>query len=316
MLDFTVAIPTYNGASRLPQVLEKLQQQRGTEEIAWEVLVIDNNSTDDTAKVVQLLQDNWPHPYPLRYCFEAQQGLAFARQRAIAEAQGSWIGFLDDDNLAASDWVAAACSFVKDYPKAGAISGQIHASFEAAPPENFKQIEAFLAIREHGPTPFQFEPENLRLPPGAGLVVRKQAWVQSVPSRLALQGRVGKAAVAGEDYEVLLYMHKAGWEIWYNPAMHIEHRIPRSRLEREYLLPLARGIGLATCQLRMINAKTWQKPLIWLRTLLGNLRRVMRHWLHYRGRVETELIPAFEMAFYWGSLMSPFFYIKRTMQMR
>jgi glycosyltransferase involved in cell wall biosynthesis len=182
-MDFTVAIPTYNGESRITKVLERLRSQVNTENITWEVLVVDNHSIDNTAKVVQDFQANWSATCPLKYCFEAEQGLAFARQRVVKEASGTFIGFLDDDNLPADDWVATAYSFGLEHPRAGAYSGQIHGDYEVTPPENFNRIQAFLAIREHGPEPHRFEPENLRLPPGAGLVVRKQAWCESVPLR-------------------------------------------------------------------------------------------------------------------------------------
>ncbi|HEY9635330.1 MAG TPA: hormogonium polysaccharide biosynthesis glycosyltransferase HpsE [Coleofasciculaceae cyanobacterium] len=310
-MDITVAIPTYNGESRLPNVLERLRSQINTEHLAWEILVVDNNSTDNTAKIVQDYQANWSAPYALNYCFEAEQGLAFARQRAVKEASGTLIAFLDDDNLPANDWVATAYSFGRQHPRAGAFSGQIHGDFEVTPPENFKRIQAFLAIREHGCEPHRFEPENLRLPPGAGLVVRQQAWYESVPNRPILIGRVGGTVVAGEDYEVLLHLHKAGWEIWYNPEMHMAHQIPHWRLERDYLLPLSRGIGLATCQLRMINAKNWQKPIVFVRTLLGNLRRVVLHSITYRGQLKNDLIAACELEFFWGSLMSPFYLLRK-----
>jgi glycosyltransferase involved in cell wall biosynthesis len=99
MVDFTVAICTYNGEKRLPDVLERLRSQVDTDSITWEILVIDNNSTDKTAKVVGDYQVRWSQPYPLKYCFEAKQGLAFARRCAIREATSDLIGFLDDDNL-------------------------------------------------------------------------------------------------------------------------------------------------------------------------------------------------------------------------
>lgn len=312
MLDFTVVIPTYNGASRLPKVLEKLQSQINPDNISWEVIVIDNNSSDDTAKIVRNFQKDWSDRVPLRYCFESQQGLAHARQRAILEANGTFIGFLDDDNLPHADWVAAAYSFGKQHPKAGAYSGQIHGDFEVKPPEGFEKIQQFLAIREHGPNPHIFDPENLRLPPGAGLVVRKQAWRECVPNVPDAVGNVGQFLARGDDYEPLLYMYKAGWEICYNPAMHIQHQIPHWRLEKDYLLSLARACGLATCQLRMINALPWQKPIIFARTLLGNLRRVVWHSIEHRGRLKTDLIAAFELEFFWGSLMSPFFYLQKN----
>lgn len=311
-VDLTVAIPTYNGQSRLPQVLEKLRSQTNTEHISWEILIVDNNSKDDTAKVVQEYQTTWPSTIPLRYCFEAEQGAAFARLRAIREANGELIGFLDDDNLPAPDWVTQAYSFAQTHPKAGAFSGQIHGDFEVKPPENFERIQAFLAIREHGSTPHLFEPENLRLPPAASLIVRKKAWCESVPSRPMLSGKLPGVMVQGDDYEPLLYLHKAGWEIWYHPDLHTYHQIPHWRLEKDYLLSISRGCGLATYQLRVINAKNGQKPILLFRTVLGNLRRVALHFIKYRGQLKTDIIAACEMQFYIGSLMSPFYSLKNS----
>ena len=305
-LDFTVAIPTYNGASRLPKVLDKLLAQVNTEQIAWEVIVIDNNSTDDTAQVVRDYQANWLASVPLRYCFEAEQGAAFARLTAVREAKGELVGFLDDDNLPAPDWIEQAYLFAKDYPRAGAFSGQIHGEFEVPPPEGFERIQAFLAIREHGDKPHLFEPENLQLPTASGLIVRKKAWNEAVPKHPNLKGRIGESMLGGEDYEPLLYMHKGGWEIWYHPELHSYHQIPEWRLEKDYLLSISRGCGLATCQLRMINARSWEKPILIVRTLLGNLRRVILQIIKYRTRLKTDLIPACELEFFWGSLMSCF----------
>ena len=299
-VDFTVAIPTYNGANRLPQLLEKLKLQTGIEQLNWEIIVVDNNSSDRTAEVVKKYQES----LPLKYYFEPQQGAAFARQLAIRKAEGELIGFLDDDNWPDPNWIAAAYSFAQSKPKAGAIGGQIHGDLEVEPPPNFERIRAFLAIREHGSEPHLFNADNLQLPPGASLLVRKKAWLESVPPRPTLSGKLPGLMVQGDDYEPLLYMHKAGWEIWYNPTMHTYHQIPHWRLEREYLLNISRGCGLATYQLLTINAKSWQKPIIFFRTLLGNLKRILLQIIKYRGKVKTDLIVACEFQFFLGSFLS------------
>jgi glycosyltransferase involved in cell wall biosynthesis len=312
-LNLSVAIPSYNGETRLPKVIDALCNQINTKNITWEIIIVDNNSQDKTAELVQEYQKNWLQSYPLKYYFERQPGPAFARERGIKEAKGTYVACLDDDNIPALDWVAAAYEFGNQHPQAGAFSGQIHGEFEVEPPDNFRQISAFLAIREHGSKPFLFDPDNLRLPPGAGLVVRKQAWCEAVPPASQVLGTRGDTLARGlDDYGSLLYLHKAGWEIWYNPAMHINHQIPSWRLERDYLLSLARSCGLATCQLRMINAKTREKPGIWVKNILGNLRRIVQQQLKYGDNLKHELIPAFQMEFYRGSLMSSFYWMKRT----
>lgn len=315
-IDITVVIPTYNGAERLPKVLEKLRSQRHTDAIAWDILVVDNNSSDQTQTVLQKQQSGWDQAIALRSCFEERQGLAYARQRGMQASEGEWVAFVDDDNWPEDDWIAAVWAFTQDNPRLGAFGGQIHADFEMEPPSGFKKIQAFLAIRELGPDPFRFEPEQLRLPPGAGLVVRRQACCESVPMVPVLPGRVGPWGVAGEDYEILLHLHKNGWEIWYNPAMHLTHHIPQTRLERDYLLALAWGNGLATCSLRLITADGWQQPIVILKTVLGNLRRIVQQLLQSRKNSQPDLIAAVEIAFYLGSLMSPFLRIKNTIKQK
>ncbi|OZH52334.1 glycosyl transferase, partial [Hydrocoleum sp. CS-953] len=113
MTDFTVVIPTYNGAERLPLVLDKLRSQINTEGLSWEVIVVDNNSKDNTQKVVREYQKNCPQPMILRYFFEEKQGAGFARKKAVQSANSPLIGFLDDDNIPAQNWVAAAYEFAQ-----------------------------------------------------------------------------------------------------------------------------------------------------------------------------------------------------------
>ncbi len=314
-VDLTVAIPTYNGARRLPEVLDRLRiscddalpATSHTADFNWEVIVVDNNSTDDTEKVVQAYQANWSKQYPLRYCFEPKQGAAFARHRAFEEARGTLVGFLDDDNIPTSDWMAAAYAFALAHPKAGAYGSQIHGVFEVTPPENFHRLAPFLAITERGSKPLLYEPQKKVLPPSAGLVVRKQAWLDSVPSQLVLTGRTPSSMVTSEDLEMLSHIQASGWEIWYNPAMQIDHKIPHWRLEREYLIPFFRGIGLSRYVTRMLSVKSWQRPVATLAYMTNDLRKIVFHLLKHGVGVRSDLIAACEMQLFVSSLVSPFY---------
>ena len=98
----TVAIPTYNRAAFLRQTLAGIAAQRFPRE-AFEVLVIDNNSTDETRAVVAEFAGERPAP---RHLLETKQALDFARNRAVAEARGEIIVFGDDDILVETDWLA------------------------------------------------------------------------------------------------------------------------------------------------------------------------------------------------------------------
>ncbi|NER50530.1 MAG: glycosyltransferase family 2 protein [Symploca sp. SIO1A3] len=320
MVDFTVAIPTYNGETRLPEVLERLLAAKlplsdklplTKENFSWEVIVVDNNSTDNTAQVVKYYQANWRADCSLRYFFEAEQGAAYARQKAVEQARGKFIGFLDDDNLPTPDWVASAYAFGETHPQAGAYGSLIHGKFEAHPPDYIKSIACFLAIIDRGPLPHKYEPQQKLLPPGAGLVVRKRAWQQTVPKRLFLNHRGREAGLASEDLEVVLYIQRAGWEIWYNPQMQIYHHIPAWRYEKDYLISLMRCIGLSRHHLRMLRISSWQRPLFTLIHLFNDLRKLVQYWLKTWRASNSDVLVACERQLLLSILVSPCFLWKK-----
>lgn len=309
-LDFSVAICTYNGEHRLPAVLDCLLWQLNTDVLAWEVIVVDNNSSDNTAQVVQEYQQKWPSHIPLRYAFEPQQGASYARQQAVEIARSPLIGFLDDDNNPSLTWVSAAYKFGHHHPQAGAYGSRIRGDFEINPPPHFERIAALLALTERGSEPLLYAPAKKVLPPGAGLVVRRQAWLETVPSVLSLAGRIGDRE-AGEDLEVVLHIQNHGWEVWYNPAMRLYHRIPGSRLQRDYLLKLCRGIGLSRYRTRMLSVPPWKRPAMIPLYALNDGRKILRHLLVYRQAVLEDIVPACEFTMYVYSLVSPLYFWRK-----
>ncbi|MFM7427721.1 MAG: hormogonium polysaccharide biosynthesis glycosyltransferase HpsE [Elainella sp.] len=310
MKDFTVAIPVYNGAKTLPQVLERLRDQTFTTTVQWEVLVIDNNSTDQTPQIVEGFQASWLPDVPLKYFRELRQGISYARQRAVTEAEGELIGFLDDDNFAAPNWVAAACAFGQTYPQAGAFGGEVRAAFEVPPAEDLADMARLLAIGNYADRPRRYEPEKLRLPAGAGLVVRRAAWQNSIPEQLTRVSR------GGNDYEISLRLYRQGWEIWHTPTLQLDHYIPAQRVERVYLTQLAWLYGLCTCEIRMIIIPLWQKPLFLAKSFLGSLRRLILHLINsllHQGSQGFQLQQSCKTAFLLGTVLSPFYYLRNRL---
>ncbi len=309
-IHFTVAIPAYNGASRLPSLLDNLLAQATPENFTWQVIVVDNNSTDDTADVIQDYQSRYQGTLSLVYAFEQEQGAAFARQKAMQLAQSELVGFLDDDVVPSVDWVAQAYQFAMHTPKAGAYGGKILGRFEVTPPEGFERIQSFLALRNRGSSPNLYNPKFLSMPPSAAWVVRRQAWLDHVPEKPSLGGRTGKSMVQGDDYEPLLYLHKAGWEIWYTPTMSVEHIIPAKRLEKDYLIALSRGCGLCVCQLRLIAAEGgWDQPATFMKVTAGNLKRLMSHLVEHRFNMWSDTVTQCEFEFFLSSFLSSFYYL-------
>ncbi len=302
--DFTVVIATYNGAQRIGEVLERLRCQIDVQDLAWEIIVVDNNSTDNTADVVRRYQANWPQEIPLRYEFEAQQGAGYARHHGTKVANSPLIGYLDDDNLPWINWVRSAYRFGQENPNVGVFGSRIRGKFSTTPPAHFERIAALLALTDRGNQAIPYRPEAKVLPPGAGLVVRRQAWLDNVPEERTLAEKFGERE-AGEDLEVVLRIQQAGWPVWYNASMWMYHDIPSNRLTRQYLVTLCRGIGLSRYHTRMLSFVPWQRPFMVLPYALNDVKKIVRHVLRYRQQILTDTVAASEMMLYLASLVSP-----------
>lgn len=258
MIKFTAAIPTYNGGKRLPELLSRLASQRGVSERSWEIIVVNNNSDDETDDVLRGIQGRWTEGPELRHCLEPRQGTAYARIRAAQEARAPLIGFLDDDILPSIDWVAAAIAFGSDHPRAGAYGSRVRARFEVPPPPGFEKIAPYFGLLNLGDEPRQFLSRDKVVPAGCATVVRALAWTESTRAAPLLTGPERDVRSAGEDIEPLIRMQQSGWEVWYNPRMEAEHLLPSRRLDRRSLLATCRAAGLARHALRRARWAWWQ----------------------------------------------------------
>ncbi|MBX2862980.1 MAG: hormogonium polysaccharide biosynthesis glycosyltransferase HpsE [Leptolyngbyaceae cyanobacterium MAG.088] len=311
-LDITVVIPTYNGAERIAQVLGALRLQEDTDCITWEVIVCDNNSCDRTADIVADYQQSWLQDVALRYCFVAEQGAAFARQRGVVEAHGEIVAFLDDDNIPAHDWLKNVYDFAASYPQAGAFGSQIHGDFQGDLPEGFGHIACFLAIVERGNQPHLYKPESKILPPAAGVAVRRSAWLEAVPERLFLNHKGKSAGLASEDLEAMLHIQKAGWEIWYNSDMVVTHIIPGKRLQQDYLVTLLRCVGLSKFYIRWLGTKDWQRFFKVPAYVANDLRKLALHYLKNGPRTQLNTVDACERSLLASTVVSPAFLLRKA----
>ena len=143
----TVVIPTYNGARRLPMILRQLRAQDAADG-SFEVVVIDNNSTDDTATVasndasVAALR---ARGIECRVVGELRQGLSFARVAGVLAARAPLVCFLDDDNLPASDYIRHGVSALNDQG-IGLLISNITPQWESEPPPSIARRSALFAL--------------------------------------------------------------------------------------------------------------------------------------------------------------------------
>jgi glycosyltransferase involved in cell wall biosynthesis len=249
----TVAICTYNGAARIGMVIEDLAVQTQPFE-TWELLVIDNASTDGAGEVAhkfikEILRGRG------RVVREERPGLSFARARAAQEAQGEIICFLDDDNIPEPDFVRNAIQAFGEHPKAGLIGGKVAPRWECDPtPLALAVADYALAICDRGKDSFRYE-GIASGPVGAGMCIRtcllRELYSDNALSQIT--GRKGNALGASEDTALVVRVHQAGWEVWYEQSLHIAHLIPAGRMQKEYLLRLYDGFGRSDVHVRALH---------------------------------------------------------------
>ncbi|MGH7931655.1 MAG: glycosyltransferase family A protein, partial [Candidatus Binataceae bacterium] len=128
----TVAIPTYNRSRTLAATLLSVAAQKIPSGVAMECVVVDNNSTDDTAVVVERVAHD--APFAIRRVMEPRLGSSFARNRAVDEATGHYILFIDDDALAEPDWANAMLAEI-ERRNLDAACGAVLPRWSAMPPQ-------------------------------------------------------------------------------------------------------------------------------------------------------------------------------------
>src|ERR1051325_7818256 len=121
--EISVVIGTYNRCDVLRGALESLLSQ-DSGGIDYEVIIVDNNSTDDTRNMVEGLRDKFGSSN-LIYCFERTQGVSHARNRGISMARGRLIAFTDDDIRPAENWIASVREGFDKFPNADCIGGRV-----------------------------------------------------------------------------------------------------------------------------------------------------------------------------------------------
>lgn len=298
----TIGICTWNRASLLNQTLARMLTLRIPSGLDWEVLVVNNNSTDHTESVLA----SYENSLPLRRLFEGTPGKSHALNLAIHEAQGDLILWTDDDVLVDRDWLAAYVAAAERWPEAAFFGGPIEPWFDGEPPAWLRQVypkvKIAFAMRDLGKDPCSLD--ERRLPFGANMAIRT-----AVQRRYLYDFNLGprpNSQLRGEEIAVLEEMKHDGFEGRWVPAARVQHFIPKHRQTIKYLRSYYRGYG----QSRAL--KTNQEPGA---RLFGRPR-----WV-WRKAVENDMLfylkklcckPEFwidnliEANAAWGMIFSPF----------
>jgi hypothetical protein len=251
MRGLSLIVRSGDGTSRLPAALAHLKAQAPTI-VPWEVLLVDNASTDDTAKVA--LSCWGEGPVPLRVVPEPRRGRQSATERGLKEARYEFVGFVDDDNWVAPDWVQVAYRALASDSFLGAVGSVCDPVFETPEPKWFSEFHSSYGVLTDSDLIHHNDPwEYLH---GAGLCIRKQAWTRLVQGgfRSLVTDRVGRRSPGSGDTELTLAIRLAGWKIRVEQCLRLKHFIPAERLCWEYLRRQQRGCAASQALLDAYSA--------------------------------------------------------------
>jgi glycosyltransferase involved in cell wall biosynthesis len=297
----SVVIPTYNRATLLGETLDALARTKPVLPGPWEVVVVDNNSTDQTRDVV--LRRQKLYPVRLKYMFERQQGRSYALNAGLEATESPVIAFIDDDVVIADKWLESAAAPLLDPQRAIEYSGgPVCPIWESpCPPwlsERTADLWGTIAILDYGPEPFVFE-ERQRVPLGANMAARRTLF-ERIGGFSTRFGRSGQQQLLGQEVpELLARSRAAGCRGMYVPTMIVHHHVPSRRLTKEYFRRWWFGKGMSRAQLDRVHPVTELGldlrrvrmvaglPIFMLRSAFADLAGWLTAWITFNAQERT-----------------------------
>ncbi len=283
----------YNSAKKLPKTLEYLKKQKVPLSVPWEVLLVDNCSSDDTIIVGKKIWDDNP-PSPLRIAKESKPGLSYARNRGLKESTYEYLCFIDDDNWINENYLFGIYRIFEGHQDVAACGGAIVENCETEPPIWFDKFKGNYTVWKPCETAgFMDQPLC-----GAGMSIRKSAWnyLRWKGFSSQLIDRQGSKLSSGGDFELSYAFLIGGWKLYFDPSLQVRHFIPSERLNWDYLKRLNEGFGSQSAYLdaytiylensegKKKSSQKWVgEGIFCLKTVLSNI-----HWLvfEYLGKGE------------------------------
>ncbi len=239
-MKLSVVIPTYNRAKLLDLTLKSLAKAERPDGLELTVVVVDNNSGDDTKSVVE----SWKSQLPLVYIFESRQGKSRALNTGIENSDSDLIGMIDDDEEVAETWlVELARVFLARWNEVDFIGGRYTPCWEVPPPSWLpKQYTGVVGFSNPGEEELPYGGDFKGMMPGGNAVVKLSA-LREVGLYNENLGPVGKDLMGCEDDDMYQRLLGAGKHGIYCPKLTIYHRVPAYRLTKKYFRRWCYGWG-------------------------------------------------------------------------
>jgi len=249
-LGVSIIICGYNSSKRISPTLEALQKQQFANKIvSWEVILVNNASTDDTENVAREVWNNDPVTN-FKIVKEEKPGLMYARKKGLAHAMYDIVSFIDDDNWVEPLWVQKVVEIFSLNEKIGACGGKSETVFEKNKPEWFDEYQNAFAVGTQGEQSDIIDDKKGFLW-GAGLSFKKSIWEELQKRKyinLTLD-REGKTLSSGGDTELCYAIRLMGYHLYYREDLVLKHFMPANRMNLKYLSMMFEGFGKAFARL-------------------------------------------------------------------
>ncbi|MEW6127538.1 MAG: glycosyltransferase [Acidobacteriota bacterium] len=238
--DISVILCTYNRAAQLRQAIASIMAQ-DCPHLRFELIIVDNHSTDQTRQVCQSMMAQ--SPIPIRYFFEARQGVSYARNSAINLAKSEILAFFDDDVWVTPDWLATIKRRFDEHQDVDGIGGKVLPVWNCVTPGWLNPAQyAPLALQDYGDKSIQINASQPLCLVAANLAIRRQVFTRIGLFSPTLQ-RVENGIGSMEDHELHLRIWDAGFQEMYCPEMIVKTEVPGERLTKNYYRRWHQGHG-------------------------------------------------------------------------
>ena len=303
---FSVIIATYNGAPIIEKTLTSLKEIHTVPGLPMEILLVDNNSTDDT---IERALSTWQGDCELRVMKELRQGTGYAKYHGMKEARYSYLGIVDQDNWVDDNWLEKSVQYLDEARDVAIVFGRGIPVFEALKPEWFDRYENNFAVGR------QLSHNGVAVSNhffyAAGSVMRKAAFdeLNSFGFTPLLQSRARETLLSGEDTELQILLYLLGWNLHYQDDLNFYHIMPTKRLTRDYFIKLRKGLGATSVYLNLYRnymdehfQRSQRLDMGWEALLFDSFKRLINDPAAIIGSFFSRHTSNYRVAKFWSNL--------------
>ena len=288
MQGLSVIICCCNSAQVLPETLAYIAKQITDPSIRWEVIVVDNASTDHTSAVAKDYWNTLHCSIPFTIIFEAEAGLSHARTAGLKAAAYEFVLFCDDDNLLEPNYIQLGYSKLLANKNIALLGGKGIAKLPIEKPDWFDRYAYQYAVGAQGQSSKDITFER-GFVYGAGSFLRVSAYNELIQQgfQYTLTGRKGATLLSGEDNELGYSLSLLGYTIYYDEDLLFTHVLSQQRLSFSYLKKLKRGVAYSSVLLipyvekRKEQLEGKRTTFVWSKKLITEFLYLLNGYVKY-----------------------------------